>query len=236
MMIAEQIAALRDEDWGVREEAATALGTLGSALGVPALIEALQDTDRAVREAATASLIAIGDVAVPHLGDCLSKQDLTVQEAVTKILSIVADERVAKPLQSALLSSDWIVRMYAAKALAKLKWAEATETLVLLLQDTVKAVRDEAVAALQAIGDPAVSPLVKTLHHQEWTIRLRAAEALGKLRASQAVGPLVECLMEDPDTAVRQDAAKALGEIGSVGAVDSIIGGLGHSFLASTSD
>ena len=221
--VAEQIAALRDEDWGVREDAAKALGDLRSPDSVSGLIEALEDTDRAVREAATAALMAIGEAAVSDLGMCLNGPNLSVQEAVAKVLSVIADERVATPLQSALLSTDWAVRMYATKALAKLKWVDATETLVLLLQDTVKAVRDEAVLALEAIGEPAVAPLLNTLHHKEWMIRLRAAEALGKLGAPQAVGPLVDRLLQDPDTAVRQDAAKALGEIGHVGAVDALL-------------
>jgi len=36
--VSEQIAALRDEDWGVREDAALALGQSGDARGVRPLI------------------------------------------------------------------------------------------------------------------------------------------------------------------------------------------------------
>ena len=40
--VAEQIAALRDEDWGVREDAAVALGESGDPRGVRPMIEAFR--------------------------------------------------------------------------------------------------------------------------------------------------------------------------------------------------
>ena len=54
--VAEQITALQDKDWGVREDAAVILGQCGDPRGVRPLIEALRDSDRAVREAATTAL------------------------------------------------------------------------------------------------------------------------------------------------------------------------------------
>jgi HEAT repeat protein len=47
--VAEQIAALNDEDWAIREEAAIALGTFRDARAVGPLVNLLRDTDRAVR-------------------------------------------------------------------------------------------------------------------------------------------------------------------------------------------
>ncbi|MFO0732355.1 MAG: HEAT repeat domain-containing protein [Nitrospiraceae bacterium] len=47
-----------------------------------------------------------------------------------------------------------------------------------LLQDKVKAVREQVTASLAAIGDSAVSPLLQALEHDEWLIRLHAVEAL----------------------------------------------------------
>src|SRR5712692_11745847 len=50
--VAEQIAALKDEDWAIREEAATMLGTLRDPRAVAPLVSVLRDGDRAVRDAA----------------------------------------------------------------------------------------------------------------------------------------------------------------------------------------
>ena len=65
--VSEQIAALSDEDWAIREEAATLLGALNDARAVLPLTKLLRDTDRAVREAAIGSLSALGSASVPAL-------------------------------------------------------------------------------------------------------------------------------------------------------------------------
>ncbi len=222
--VAEHIAALKDEDWGIREDAAMALGESRDPRGVSPLIEALRDSDRAVKTAATSALTAIGSPAVVDLSYCLQDPDLSVQEAAASILSEIADERVLEPLESALLSQDWVVRMHAARAVGRLKNPRSVETLVLLLQDKVPAVRDEAIAALVAIGESAVEPLVAALHNQDWRVRLRATEALCVLKSPTAVEPLVRIVRHDPDTAVRQEAIRALGYIGDKTAVDPLLG------------
>ena len=65
--VAEQIAALKDEDWAIREEAATILGTLRDPRAVAPLVSVLRDSDRAVRDAAISALLAIGEPAVSPL-------------------------------------------------------------------------------------------------------------------------------------------------------------------------
>ena len=57
--VAEQIAALKDEDWAIREEAAMALGTFRDPRAVGPLVCLLRDADRAVRQAAIGALTAI---------------------------------------------------------------------------------------------------------------------------------------------------------------------------------
>src|SRR5215211_4475057 len=59
--VAEQIAALKDDDWAIREEAAAALGAFRDPRAVEPLVSLLRDTDRAVREAAIGALRAIGE-------------------------------------------------------------------------------------------------------------------------------------------------------------------------------
>jgi HEAT repeat protein len=217
--VAEQIAALMDEDWGVREDAATALGRLNDARGVSPLIQALRDTDRAVRQAAITSLTALGEPAVVPLGFCLQDTNPHVQESASCILATIADSRVREPLQASLLSPNWIVRMHSAKALGRLKASETIDTLILLLQDKVPAVRDEAALAIQAMGDTGLTPLLHHLNDLNWRVRLRAVETLGLLRSSGAVEPLMALVLQDPDTAVRQDAVRTLGKIGDSRAI-----------------
>ncbi len=217
--VAEQMAALRDKDWAIREEAARLLGQLKDPRAVTPLVSLLRDQDRSVREAAVEALRAIGVPAVEALGACLTENDLAVQEAASAILATVADERAITPLLSALRSNDWIVRMHAAQALGRVRSADTVEALISLLQDKVKAVREESATALAAIGDAAIPCLVQALKHDDWLVRLHAVESLGKARSPRAVEPLLSVLFNDRDSAVREDAVRALGEIGDAQAV-----------------
>ncbi len=218
--VAEQIAALKDEDWAIREDAALVLGTLRDHRAVVPLVALLRDADRAVREAAIGALTAIGEPSVEVLGVCLSDPQLSVQEAASSILASIGDVRVVGPLLSALRSADWIVRMHAAKALGRIKDAGAIEPLIPLLQDKVKAVRAEATGALAAIGAASIPSLIEALKHEEWLVRLHAIEALGKTKSPEAVEPLLFVLFNDRDAALREDAVRVLGDIGDGRAVE----------------
>ena len=190
---------------------------------VAPLVSVLRDDDRAVRDAAIGALLAIGEPAVTTLGACLSDPVLTVQELASSVLATIADARVLAPLIAALKSPDWIVRMHAAKALGRIKDPGAVAPLVPLLQDTVKAVREETSTALAAIGEAALSSLLAALTHAEWLVRLHAVEALGKTRSPEAVDPLLSVLFNDRDRAVREDAVRALGQIGDARAVEFLV-------------
>lgn len=221
--VAEQIAALKDEDWAIREEAATILGTLRDPRAVAPLVSVLRDDDRAVRDAAISALLAIGEPAVTSLGACLSDPALTVQELASSVLATIADVRVLAPLMAAIESPDWIVRMHAAKALGRIQEPEAVASLVPLLQDNVKAVREETSTALAAIGAAALPSLLAALTHADWLVRLHAVEALGKTRSPEAVDPLLSALFNDRDRAIREDAVRALGLIGDARAVEFLV-------------
>jgi len=112
------------------------------------------------------------------------------------------------------------VRMHAARALGRIKNPEAVRPLIPLLQDKVKAVREEASGALAAIGEAAIPALLAALAHEEWLVRLHAVESLGKTKSPKAVEPLLSMLFNDGDSAVREDAVRALGEIGDPQAVE----------------
>ncbi|MDH4237223.1 MAG: HEAT repeat domain-containing protein [Nitrospira sp.] len=221
--VAEHIAALRDEDWAIREDAAARLGSLKDPRAVCPLVSSIRDQDRSVREAAIAALTSIGAPAVPALGECLADPELTVQEAASAALAAIADSRVLDQLMRALRSPDWIVRMHAAKALGRIQDPGSIQSLTPLLQDRVKAVREEASSALAAIGESAIPALLESLAHQDWLVRLHAVESLGKSKSRHAVAPLLSALFNDADSAVREDAVRALGQIGDPQAVDYLL-------------
>jgi HEAT repeat protein len=113
--------------------------------------------------------------------------------------------------------------MHAAKALGRIKNAHAIERLIPLLQDKVKAVREEATIALAEIGNAALPSLLAALKHPEWLVRLHAVEALGKSRSADAVEPLLWVLFNDQDQAIREDVVRALGQLGDARALEFLV-------------
>jgi HEAT repeat protein len=160
------------------------------------------------------------------LGFCLNDPNLQVQEAAASILANIADEQVYEPLLSALLNPNWIVRTSAAKGLSRLQDPRSIETLIVVLQDKVPAVREEACRAIQAIGEASIPPLLKRLQDPNWRVRLRAVEALSLLKPQAAVAPLMNLVANDTDSAVRQDAVRALGQIGDAHAIPLLLDSL----------
>jgi HEAT repeat protein len=226
--IVEQIAALRDADWAVREDAATILGEAQDARAVIPLIHALRDTDRSVRDAATRALMTIGHASIEPLIECLKDTNTTVQECAAAILSNVGNHQVVDAFVEILGSPNWIVRMHAAKGLGRIRDVRAVAPLIPLLQDKVKAVREDAAKALAEIGHAAVPDLIPLLKHSEWLVRLHTVEALGQIKSRSSVEPLLFVMFNDPDVSVREDAARSLGSIGDSRAVEFLMVAMGN--------
>src|SRR5512143_597999 len=107
--------------------------------------------------------------------------------------------------------------------------AAATPSLVSLLKEGAK-VRAAAALALGEFGDPAaVKPLVAAVDlsyggraAETHDANRRIAEALGKLRAREAVPTLLQ-LTRSPDGFTQVAAVDALGEVGDPAAVETLI-------------
>src|SRR2546422_806587 len=162
--VLEEIAALKDEDWALREEAATLLGEFRDPRAVGPLVEAPHDEDRAVREAATTALRKIGPPAAPALATLLA----------------------------AVRHEEWVLRLHACEALGKIGAEEAVVPLCeVMLHDRDMAVRQDAAKALGSIGHPAAfEALEKAV--TDLSVRPYAVDALGKLKDPRAVPILID--------------------------------------------
>jgi HEAT repeat protein len=85
----------------VREAAATALGEIGDASAVPALIDGLQDSDPGVNEAATKALVKIGTPGVPGLIAVLRSKDSGVRYRAADALGEIGDPSAVDALEAA---------------------------------------------------------------------------------------------------------------------------------------
>jgi len=144
------------------------------------------------------------------------------------------------PLIAALKAEDPAVRAGAAVALGKIGDPAAVEAVIPLLRDRDAGVRVRAAHALADLHDPrACKPLIAALRRMrippevqgsrcglqpdpEWKPASHAAWALGKLKAGEAVEPLIRAL-ERGDGYYKAYVAEALGRIGDPRAIQPLI-------------
>jgi len=208
---------LQDSDRDVRRAAYGAVVQFGGGpkAAMPALTEALKNSNVDVRLNAAALLKGIGPEAVeatPALVDCLG--DLRVRPEAVEALG-----RIGKPAVPALVTvlkgNDRVARLGAVQALSRIgpSAAEATPALIALLGDPD--VRLEAVRTLGLIGKPAVPGLVKALDDGDEDVRRGAALTLGHIGpdAREATSKLTTLAQTDPSSGVREAAGIAVRRI-----------------------
>jgi len=107
----------------------------------------------------------------------------------------------------------------------------AVAPLVSMLRDRDRAVRDAAIGALLAIGEPAVLPLGDCLSDPVLTVQELASSVLATIADARVLTPLMAAL-SSPDWIVRMHAAKALGRIQDPEAVGVLVPRLQDSVKA----
>jgi HEAT repeat protein len=203
LAVADIVSRLHDPDPGVREEAARALGRLGSADALDALVDRLRDPASTIRPEAAWALGRIGDArAVPVLIEGLSCPASEVQGACARALDAIRKpqprpRRTGRHLRDLLAPADLSVA-----------------ALIVRLDDPDADLRAEAARALGRLGShEAVGALVRHLRDPASTIRSEAAQALGQIGDPRAAPALIECLT-CPSEEVQDASARALGDIG----------------------
>jgi len=177
------IAACREGERDVRISAIAALGQMGGAQALEALLLSLrEDRDGLVRAYAAMSLGQIGGV-----------------PALEALVTALREDR------------DRMVRTYAAMSLGRTGEPQAVEALMATLKDKDEdeAVCRMAIGALGWIWD--LPPLIR-LSDRDATVRQEAAAALGRLGDKRAIEPLL-AILRDRDEGVRRGAISSLGQI-----------------------
>jgi HEAT repeat protein len=199
--ISKTIRDLQSKNAVVRTRAAEYLGNSASPdyplqhreqirKAVPALMEALKDTDSSVRGAAASALGNIpGDmrVAVPALAGALQDKDRSVREAAALSLGRLGQSpELAVPVLVGMLNRD----------------------------DNRESARD-ALIKLGPAARPAVPALIDMLNVEDPNLRSNAAQVLGAIGPdAQSAEPVLTSVMRGTDDQTRLEAADALGKIG----------------------
>jgi HEAT repeat protein/DNA-binding CsgD family transcriptional regulator len=223
------IAALADDDYDVRQAAASSLVQLGQASPevVQALVAALAADQWPVRQAAASSLVQLGQAApevVAALTGALAYAEWRVRQAAASSLGQLgqAIPEVVQALSRALTDANGLVRAVAASSLSRLGEAipEVVEVLTRALADAGSwDVRQAAASSLGQLGQatPEVAQaLIRALTDVEWFVRQTAAASLGQLgqAAPEVAQALIGALTDADSWGVRQAAASSLGQLG----------------------
>jgi HEAT repeat protein len=184
-------------------------------------ISQLTDRNPRIRMDAADALVNLGTPAIPALIEALQQSDAELRWRAASVLSDLGPEAAsALPvLVQTLQDSDPQVRLYATIALGNMGKSaqDAVPQLVAALQDKDAYVRIYAPTALRKIGvqgTVAISALAKALADQNPRVRLNAAYALGSVgaEAERTIVPLINTL-DDPQIYVRLGAVKGLAGI-----------------------
>lgn len=203
-----------------RATAAFTLGDMASDRAVPALLGALDDTDRSVRAAAARSLGRLGaSESVAPLLRALVVREVPYVTAAHALLAIGA---VALPSLVGLTADpDAAVRAHAIELIGWLGDASEGPLLSKHLRDPSAEVRAKAAGALGRLGAAeATGQLCNVLDQDRiWYVRVAAAEALGVVGDVAAAESLLHAARSDSfETARAASAAVGVVDPGALAA------------------
>lgn len=207
------IEQLESEDLEIRKAAAVALGRIGDARAVPALIEALEDDAELVIAAADA-LAKIGDPrAFEPLLARVGDASAAVRQSVVGALNSLGSPEMPARVLPLLSDADPNVRESAVKIAGYFGYRECTDLLLERCLDEDERVRRAAVEHLPYLEDERATPaLVRALRHDTPKVRAAAASALAQSEGGEVSTRLIEALA-DEDSWVRYFAARSLGRL-----------------------
>jgi HEAT repeat protein len=112
--------ALEDDDPSVRQCAALSLRMHPTPSAIPALVNALHDTDRLVARFAADALVAIGTLALPALSQSMQASDPGVRMEAVRALAAIEDPNALHALFTALDDPSPLVCYWAEQGLERL--------------------------------------------------------------------------------------------------------------------
>jgi HEAT repeat protein len=202
---------------------------------VPALLEAMQQSEAEERRATLVCLGAIGPggkaACEAIVRTLLRDQNVAVRASAAYALGRIgsASDDVIPALKQSLQDEDAFTRLVSAWSLVEMNLRDeqfarlVVPLLIELLKHEQPALRTMAAETLGHLGPlaaPAVAALVERLKDTDAAVRGEALGALGDIgAAAKTATRAIIGSFEDPDEIVRQIAAEALGKMGPDAAV-----------------
>jgi HEAT repeat protein len=212
------VSALRDTTANseVRSQSALALGYIGGADAVHALVSVLSDYDTQVRQAAVAGLQSAGSPAVSPLIAALSGSDSQARAGAAEALGGIGNAPAIAALNATFAEpgTPALVRRSAALGLGRSGSPAVIPTLVRALADPNGDVQSAASDALlsPALSVPAVAPLIASFTRPT-PVPFNASQTLSRM-GNQAV-PQLEAAIRTANPLTQTWAAVTLGQTDS---------------------
>jgi len=208
-----------DSDFGVRAQAAEALGNIRNRAATPALVKALGDENKNVKSSV---IIALGYMrdrkAVDPLLSFLGKEkDAGLRISAINVLGVIGDERALPTFAKLLKDSNSRIRTISAQALGRLRMSSAVKPLLASSTDENRNVRLYSIKALGEIGDKkAVKDIGKLLKtEKDGKVKIALAYTLGRLGSTGGFSVALSAA-GSKDMATKKDGIRALGVIRKV--------------------
>ena|SRR5712692_4551170 len=194
-----------------RQRALVSLGRMRAPEAIPALTEALDDTDTKTRAAAVRGLGRTGLLeAARQILERMVAGRLRMPAAPVQIALVNCCRSQPELLLPYLRRAEGETRELLARVLGELATPDMVDDLLLLAGDPLPEVRASTARALgEAKPGLALRVLSALARDPEWFVRLRAVAALGGLEDPRAIPALVEALC-DANRYVRLRAAASL--------------------------
>lgn len=200
----------------LRSRVAEALRKIGDAAAVEGLYAALETEENlkvALRLAE--ALLALQDARViPVLTAALAYDEAEIRNRAVEIMVSYPHVEMVSALLDLLKEDDQVARAAAVYVLGKVGGLDVPALLAALVSP-VRAMRSGVSKAVGELGPALAQPevlaaLMQGLQDEDHRVRTRAAQALGKLEAVDAIPALEQCLLKDSARRVRWRAAEAL--------------------------
>jgi len=245
------LAELEKNSGATRLDALRALGKIRDRRATQPVIKAMQLSGWGIHEVCVIPEV-LGNIGDPKAADALismsGHEEVKMRMAAATALGKVGNKNGTAQLVEMLKDRSFKVRMAAAEALDALNWKpKLTEEPDRIHYYLAK----KNWRAIKKIGVPAVAVLIEALELEDWDFRQAVTKTLGEIGDARAVGPILDIwerqsrvfgvsteayinigepavpelilALKDKSPFARSHAAKALGEIGDVRAVEPLI-------------
>ncbi len=156
----------------------------------------------------------------------LGLADKSVHQLIFKVLNEIANEKIVPDLIRYSNSKDSTIRTYVAVTFGKFSMPEVRDTLLKMIADPNKKVRQSALDSIAKMQIPVNSkPICNLLKDPDLTVQSKAIDTLIKLDDDNIVKYLID-ILQDESEYVRRAAVEVLNEVGNVNAIKDLLNAL----------